>query len=160
MMTERQMNMEVMNDYRVVLSEKHLNDTRIRHLKDDLEARQNFITPTGEAWKLSGTSEDDRKHALQKLFLEDAVCQEIKVSIRALEITQARIEATIDEIEAVRRNDEGITSRLLGEALHAKYVSPILIEQVEATTEAVGEAACDVTITDLGPVYTGDDIPF
>lgn len=151
------MNTVMLGCYRDDLANKRLLETKIKHLKEDLEARQSWITPTGENWKALGTSEDDRKHVLQKILADDKICIEIRAAIREAELEQARIEARIDEIEAVRRNDEGITNRLLAEALHVKYLGAGLVEQAEATSDAVGEAAYEVLDAGQGPA---DDIPF
>lgn len=111
----------------------------ITHLKQDLAAREVFITPTGDEYKALGSSDPDRKNVLEKCYAADPACAEIRAKIRELERRLSSVMAVIDEFEILRRADEWEITRVLAEGLRYRYAP---------NHNPAPEAALDVALQD------------
>jgi hypothetical protein len=101
------------------VAEKELQAVRLSHLKQDLEARELYLTPIGEAYKALGPNDSDRKNACKRLVEDDEVCKKLTVEIRALELSLAALASSITSVEVARRAEEWDVTRELAAALKA-----------------------------------------
>ena len=148
------MNNPLMQDYTTALRGRREIETRLGHLRDDLKARELHLTPTGEQYKNLGANDSDRKNVLEKLFLSDAVCQEMRVQIRDIELRQAAAEGAIAGFEAERRSNEWLVTKQLTQVLERRY-SFSNIGPDAAVTETLAlakeEAVTDILFTNWDP---------
>lgn len=136
------MNTSLMNYFTGQLRKRRDAEIQLQHLKEDLKGRELFLTPTGEEYKGLGPNDTDRGNVLQKRFAGDTVCQEIHGKIRLLEISLSTINASIDECEALRRNQEWEITRELTQVLQERYTGQNPGLKV-ATAEAINRAVSD-----------------
>jgi myo-inositol-hexaphosphate 3-phosphohydrolase len=61
------MNSQALDNYCQGLHQRSDIEIKLRHLREDLEGRQLYLTPTGEGYKGLGSSEGDRKNVMEKL---------------------------------------------------------------------------------------------
>jgi hypothetical protein len=158
------MNNSDLDNYALLLRKRREVEILLQHQREDLRGCELSLTPTGDDYKSLGSNDSDRKNVLEKVYAKNAVHAEITQKIRALEIELSNVNAEIDDYEARRRNDEWITTRMLAEALHERFVSrnpAPTASTATAIAEAQGDAALEVMETISYDDYSIDDsIPF
>lgn len=145
-------------EYQTLLLARAEDDLKLAHAREDLKARQLFLTPTGADFKALGANDTDRENVMLKTFATDQVCVELRAKILALEMRQAETAGAIAQIEAARRAQEWDITRLLATAL-AEYVghgNPGQMAAQASGVKAATSAAEEITES----LYTIDDIPF
>lgn len=137
------MNNSEVENYALLLRRRRQAEILLQHQREDLKARELFLTPTGDEYKALGSNDSDRKTVITKRCAADAAYVEICGKIRALEIELSGANAEIDDYEARRRNDEWIVTRMLAEALHERFVghNPAPIASVTASVDLAREEA-------------------
>jgi hypothetical protein len=90
---------------------------RLSHLKQDLDSRELFLTPIGDAYKALGPNDSDRKNACKRLIDSDELCKKQIAEIRALELSLADLNAVIAAVEVSRRAEEWDITRELAQSL-------------------------------------------
>lgn len=153
------MNQQMLSSFIDCQRQRREIDLKLAHLKQDLEARELFITPTGENYKALGTSDPDRKTVVEKTRQFDPTCTQIRAQIREFEARLSSLQASIDEYETLRRADEWEITRSLAEALRWRYTANHSNPAREAALDA---AVRGVVGEENQPVimFNDSDVPF
>jgi hypothetical protein len=99
------------------VSDREQAAIRLSHLKQDLDSRELFLTPIGDAYKALGPNDTDRKNACKRLIDSDELCKKQIAEIRALELSLADLNAVIAAVEVARRAEEWDITRELAQSL-------------------------------------------
>jgi hypothetical protein len=116
-MTEQLPVMYNVSQYQSAIATRNALDVQLSHLKEDLEGRKTFITPTGPDAKSLGSNDTERKLNLAKLTETDEVSMQIRASIRTIEDQLSPVNTTLEQIEAARRLDEWTVTEHLANAI-------------------------------------------
>jgi hypothetical protein len=116
-MTEQLPVMYNVSQYQAAIALRNALDVQLSHLKEDLEGRKTFITPTGADAKSLGSNDTERKINLAKLTETDEVSMQIRASIRTIEDQLVPVNTTLEQIEAARRLDEWTVTEHLANAI-------------------------------------------
>jgi hypothetical protein len=116
-MTEQLPVMYNVSQYQAAIALRNALETQLAHLREDLEGRKTFITPTGPDAKSLGSNDTERKLNLAKLTETDEVCAQIRSTIRTIEDQLVPVNTTLEQIEAARRLDEWTVTEHLANAI-------------------------------------------
>lgn len=92
------------------------------NVKTDVKTREIELTPTGDDYKALGKNEADRKNALEQVFAQDGVLNQLNAQLDKYKVQLISLTERINGLEAERRAIEWSIRAAMVDALNANHI--------------------------------------